>query len=577
MDPRFEADKYLSVWNERLLVDYLDEAAGKVPDRVAIIDFEYRTNRPIELTFRQLQSRVDQIAWGLIELGVNRGDVVSVQLPNWWHFVAIHLACLRVGATMNPLMPILRERELSFMLGLAASKVVVVPKTFREYDHEAMMWRIKASLPELRHVIVVDGSGPDSFERRLLDQAVPEEASKLFAARRPTADDVVQLLYTSGTTGEPKGVLHTSRTLLTATLPVIRHLHLHEGEAMLSATPLAHQLGFTLGMIIPIVLTSPIVMQDIWSAAGALDRIRKYGATFGMGAAPFVVDLIKTATKAGDARPLGTFLSAGAPISRLLVKRAREEIDVKVLSAYGMTENLLVSAIRPDDSRQKAFKTDGAAISGIELRVVDPQGVRLPPNQFGRLQTRGISTFVGYLKRPELYSVDNDGWFETGDLARLDEDGYVTITGRWKDVIIRGGENIPVVEIEDVLSRHSAVRQNAIVPMPDDRLGERACAFVVAEEGMSLTFLEMQQFLLASGVARAYWPERLELIEALPITATGKIQKFALRERVRELLEKDSHPSAKCPESRSPCWSQETLVTSIIQITDQFPRATDNR
>jgi cyclohexanecarboxylate-CoA ligase len=208
-----------------------------------------------------------------------------------------------------------------------------------------------------------------------------------------------------------------------------------------------------------------------------------------------------------------------------------------VLSAYGMTENLLVSAARPDDPEQKVSETDGAPSLGLELRVVDRDRSGLPPGQPGRLQTRGTSTFVGYLKRPELYNVDGEGWFDTGDLARLDADGYVTITGRWKDVIIRGGENIPVVEIENVLYHHPAVRQVAIVAMPDARLGERACAFVVAREAASLAFADMQEFLLKSGVARSYWPERLELVDALPMTATGKIQKFVLRERAKELMD----------------------------------------
>ena len=534
---RVHTDDFLAAWNDRLLVDYLDDAATKHPDRVAIVDFEYGTGRKIELSFGELRRRVDQIAWSLIGLRVRRGDVVSVQLPNWWHFVAVHLACLRVGATTNPLMPIFREREMSFMLGLAESRIVIVPKVFREFDHEAMIERIRPSLPALRHVVVVGGTGPNSFDRQFLAAEVPPDAAKVFAAQRPVADDVVQLLYTSGTTGEPKGVMHTSRTLLTTMLPSIRHLQLREGEPILSATPLAHQLGFILAVIVPIALGSPVVMQDVWNANVALERIRKFGVTFGMGATPFLADLIDTAAKEGDAGPLRTFLSAGAPIPRLLVQRAREEIGVKVLSAYGMTENLLVSAARPDDPEQKVSETDGAPSLGLELRVVDREGQALPTGQAGRLQTRGTSTFVGYLRRPELYNVDSEGWFDTGDLARLDADGYITITGRWKDVIIRGGENIPVVEIENVLYRHPAIRQVAIVAMPDARLGERACAFVVAREAASLALADMQEFLLKSGVARSYWPERLELIDALPMTATGKIQKFVLRERAKELVD----------------------------------------
>lgn len=530
-----DAGGYLANWGERLLVDYLDRAAEEQPERLAIVDFEYGTNAQLDLTFGELRRRVDRIAWSLIGLGIERGDVVSVQLPNWWHFIAVHLACLRIGAITNPLMPIFRERELTFMLGLAESKVVIVPKVFRDADHENMVERIRHSLPALRHVIAVGGTGANSFDQKLMSADVPADAADTFRSRRLTTDDVVQLLYTSGTTGEPKGVMHTSRTLMRTMLPGIDHLQLGPDDPILSATPLAHQLGFILGVIVPIVVRSTVVMQDVWNANVALRRIREHGVTFAMGATPFLADLVDHASKQGGAGSLKTFLSAGAPIPRMLVKRAREEINFKVLSAYGMTENLLVSSTRPQDPEQKVYETDGTPTLGIELRVVDPEGKVLPTGEAGRLLTRGTSTFVGYLKRPELYNVDKDGWFDTGDLARLDADGYVTITGRWKDVIIRGGENIPVVEIENVLYRHPAVRQIAIVAMPDVRLGERCCAFAVLRDEAKLEFAEMQAFLKQSGVARSYWPERLELVEAMPMTASGKIQKFVLRDIAKEL------------------------------------------
>jgi cyclohexanecarboxylate-CoA ligase len=530
------ATGHLARWKERILVDYLDEAIEKNPERVAIVHYEYGSGARQDLTFSELGRRVDQIAWNLIGLGVERGDAVSVQLPNWWHFIAVHLACLRIGAVTNPLMPIFRERELKFMLGLAESKVLIVPKLFRDTDHELMIERVLPSLPALKHVIVAGSDAANGFDRMLLNTPAPPDAAGIFGSRRPDVDDVVQLLYTSGTTGEPKGVMHTSRTLLRNMLPSIDRLQLGQDDPILSATPLAHQLGFILGVIVPVVVASSVVMQDVWSAPVALERIREHNVTFAMGATPFLADLIDHAAKAGDAGSLRTFLSAGAPIPRQLVKRAREEIGFKVLSAYGMTENLLVSSTRPDDPEQKVFETDGIPTVGIELRVVSLEGKILAIGEAGKLLTRGTSLFVGYLKRPELYNVDKEGWFDTGDLARLDADGYVTITGRWKDVIIRGGENIPVVEIENVLYRHPAVRQVAIVAMPDARLGERCCAFAVLRDETTLGFLSMQEFLEQSGVARSYWPERLELVDTLPMTASGKIQKFVLRDMAREFV-----------------------------------------
>ncbi|UPK29961.1 AMP-binding protein [Bradyrhizobium sp. 195] len=523
----------LAGWNERLLTDYLDLVADESGDDIAIVHHWYRDGARLTLTFADLRARVGRIAAGLTRLGIERGDVVSVQLPNWWHLIAVHLACLRIGAVTNPLMPIFRERELSFMLRLAESKVVIIPKLFRDTDHEELIQRVRPSLPALRHVVVVGGKGPNSFEQVLLGGAA--EALPLFAERRPSPDDVVQLLYTSGTTGEPKGVQHTTRTLMSNVLPSIDRLGLTKSDPIFCPTPLAHQLGFIIGVIAPIVLGSPAVLQDVWNPQVAPERIRENRVTFATGATPFLADLVEECTRNGGAGPLTGFLSAGAPIPRALVKRAREDAGFRVLSAYGMTENILVSATRPDDHEQKVYETDGYPTVGLQLRVVDEQGHELPSGTAGRLMTRGTSTFVGYLKRPELYNVDEDGWFETGDLARLDQDGYVTITGRLKDVVIRGGENIPVVEIENVLYRHPGVRQVAIVAMKDARLGERPCAFVVLKPGCSLAFTELRDFLKESGVARSYWPERLEIVETMPMTATGKIQKFVLRDMADRL------------------------------------------
>lgn len=523
----------LAGWNERLLTDYLDLVADESGEDIAIVHHEYRDGARLALTFADLRARVGRIAAGLTRLGIERGDVVSVQLPNWWHLIAVHLACLRIGAVTNPLMPIFRERELSFMLRLAESKVVIIPKLFRDTDHEELIQRVRPSLPALRHVVVVGGKGPNSFEQVLLGGAA--EALPLFAERRPSPDDVVQLLYTSGTTGEPKGVQHTTRTLMSNVLPSIDRLGLTKPDPIFCPTPLAHQVGFIIGVIAPIVLGSPVVLQDVWNPQVALERIRENRVTFATGATPFLADLVEECTRNGGAGPLTGFLSAGAPIPRALVKRAREDAGFRVLSAYGMTENILVSATRPDDHEQKVYETDGYPTVGLQLRVVDEQGHELPSGTAGCLMTRGTSTFVGYLKRPELYNVDENGWFETGDLARLDQDGYVTITGRLKDVVIRGGENIPVVEIENVLYRHPGVRQVAIVAMKDGRLGERPCAFVVLKPGCSLAFAELRDFLKESGVARSYWPERLEIVETMPMTATGKIQKFVLRDMADRL------------------------------------------
>jgi len=302
------------------------------------------------------------------------------------------------------------------------------------------------------------------------------------------------------------------------------------------ASPLAHQTGFMYGIMMPVWLGATLVLQDVWDPHRALDLIAAEGVTFTMGATPFLADLATAAeTRRADVASLRIFLSAGAPIPRALVRRATEALGADIISAWGMTENGAVTTTKPGDPPEKTFETDGCALRGMEVRVVDAEGASLPPGAEGRLQARGASNFVGYLKRPEWFAMDAEGWFETGDLARIDADGYVRITGRLKDVIIRGGENIPVVEVEGLIYHHPAVREAAVVAMPDARLGERACAFLTLREGAVLGFTELTRFLEAQGLARSYWPERLEVLADLPKTPSGKIQKNELRALARAL------------------------------------------
>ncbi|WP_027283996.1 AMP-binding protein [Rubritepida flocculans] len=508
-------------WGEETLLDHLARAVAATPEKTALVARRSDTGEETRLSYAALADRAARLAGGLAALGVGRGDVVSFQLPNWWEFTALHLACLKLGAVSNPLMPIFRERELRFMLGLAQSKVLVVPRRFRGFDHGAMAEALRAELPGLAHVLV----------------AGEESLAALFAAPPlppgPGAgpDDVIQLLYTSGTTGEPKGVTHSANTLLSNLRPFARRLGLGAEDVVHMPSPLAHQLGFMYGIMMPVMLGATAVLQDIFTAEEMARQIRAEGATFTMGATPFLNDLTEHVAASGQGTPsLRVFVSAGAPIPRALVAKARATLGAAIVSAWGMSENGAVTTTRLEDDAARATETDGLALPGMELRVLDPAGRPLPPGAEGALQVRGCSNFLGYLKRPELDPQDPEGWFDTGDLARMDAEGYIRIAGRAKDIIIRGGENIPVVEVEGLLFRHPAIAEVAVVGYPDPRLGERACAFVRLREGARLTLPEMVAYLEAQQMARQYMPERLEILDALPRTPSGKIQKFRLRE-----------------------------------------------
>ncbi|MFG1301173.1 AMP-binding protein [Xanthobacter sp. V3C-3] len=522
------------LWRDETLLDHFRRNVSARPDKTALIATRTEQGDAVRLTFADLDTLSDRLAVGLMRRDVAPGDVVSFQLPNWWQFTVLHLAALKVGAISNPLMAIFRERELTFMLGLAESKVFVVPSRFRNVDHRAIAKAVQAAVPTLTHVAVVDGEGDENFDLLLADDITAGERATL-ASRRLSPDAVIELLYTSGTTGEPKGVSHTSNTMLANLVPFAERLHLGVDDVVHMPSPMAHQLGFMYGLVLPAMLGATAVLQDIFVAETMARQITQEGATFTMGATPFLNDLSDYCLNTGTRTPtLRTFVSAGAPIPRALVVKAREALDAAIISAWGMSENGAVTTTRPDDPEEKVTGTDGCPLPGMEVRVVDINGALLAPGEEGILQVRGCSNFVGYLKRPGLAQVDREGWFDTGDIARMDEDGYIRIAGRSKDIIIRGGENIPVVEVENILFKHPAVAAVAIVGYPDQRLGERACAFVIPRAGMSLTFEEMVDYLKAQKMAMQYIPERLRVVDQLPSTPSGKIQKFRLREIARD-------------------------------------------
>ena len=525
------------LWHDRTINDDLDACVASCPDKVAVTAVQAETEKVTRFTYRELSNMADRVAVGLTKLGVARNDVVACQLPNWWQFTITYLACSRIGAVMNPLMHIFRERELSFMLKHGEAKVFIIPQTFRGFDYEKMVSDLKPSLPHLQHVVVVDGKGANSFEALL---SGPEwekdpQAATLLKQHRPGPDDVTQLIYTSGTTGEPKGVMHTANTTMANIIPYAERLHLNAQDVVLMASPMAHQTGFMYGLMMPIMLKSSAVILDVWEPLRAIDLIRQEGATFTMASTPFLSDLAKNVHESGKAVPtLRTFLCAGAPIPGPLVEQARSVLGTKIVSAWGMTENGAVTLIELNDPDERAFTTDGLPLKGVDLKVVDIDGSELPADQPGKLYVRSCSNFGGYLKRPQLNNTDADGWFDTGDLARIDAQGYVRITGRSKDVIIRGGENIPVVEIESLLYRHPAIAMAAIVAYPDERLGERACAVVVLKPGQSLDLPSLVDYLKEQKVATQYIPEKLVVRDAMPATPSGKIQKFKLRDMLRD-------------------------------------------
>lgn len=535
--------------------------AADDPDGTALVDV--RVSGSTTLTWSRLQERSEHIASLLLKLGVRQGEAVAFQLPNRAEFTALALACLRVRALCCPIMPIFREREAAFMLRRSGARVLFLPEEFKGRRHAA---EIAAMLAEgaaegaadtgrLEHVVVLPrhegraelpasaGAGTAAGRIRWHDwesalAATPVDRTGL-DARVPAPQDLTQLLFTSGTTGEPKGVLQRSEALTRAVSMEIRHLGLTGNDAIWIPSPLAHQTGFLYGMWLALVLGVPQIVQAEWDPQVALKSLREHGATFVQAATPFLMDLVR-AVEDGERAPqdLRIFVATGATVPRGLAERAGRVLGTTVLGAFGSTETCLAALAAPGDEPVQRWGTDGRALTGVRLRVTDGNGAELPPGTEGNYEIRTPTIFDGYLERPDLTAeaFTADGWYRTGDLATIDASGFLRITGRVKDVINRGGEKIPVAEIEQLLHEHPAVTDVAVVAMPDERLGERACAFVVLDDGAGLEFEEMQKYLDSHQVAKQYWPERLETTaEALPRNEVGKIQKFLLRERARGL------------------------------------------
>ncbi|MCD8515163.1 MAG: cyclohexanecarboxylate-CoA ligase [Burkholderiaceae bacterium] len=527
------------LWHDHTINQALDDCVATCPDKLALKAYRLESGTTTQFTYRELAAMADRIAVGLHKLGVGNNDIVACQLPNWWQFTLVYLACSRIGAVMNPLMHIFREHELNFMLKHGQAKVLIAPQRFRGFDFEQMAKGIQAHLPSLQQVVIVDGDGADSFEALLSGPPWEQDpdAARILATHRPGPDDVTQVIYTSGTTGEPKGVMHTANTTLANIIPYAQRLRLCASDVILMASPMAHQTGFMYGLMMPILLQTTAVLQDIWDPVKAIEIIQTEGASFTMASTPFLTDLTRKVAETGQSvNSLKTFVCAGAPIPGPLVEQARQVLPTKIVSAWGMTENGAVTLIELDDPDERACNTDGKPLPGAEIRIADAEGRPLPTGHPGRLLVRSCSNFGGYLKRPHLNGTDADDWFDTGDLAYQDAQGYIRISGRSKDVIIRGGENIPVVEIESMLYRHPAVAMVALVAYPDERLGERACAVVVPKPGQTIDLHSIVQYLKDQQVAVQYIPERLEVLEAMPTTPSGKIQKFKLREQLKRLL-----------------------------------------
>lgn len=530
---RIDAMEESGQWTDEHLFDRFRARAGELGDRPLVID------RHGVLSWSQAAEAVDRLSRGFLELGIRPRDVVQLQLPNRREFPLSVLALERIGAVVNPVAPIFRSNEVSVMSELARPRAVVTVEAFRGYELAGMHLALRETHTHVEHVIVAPTTPgetsalPDALDwEGLMALGLESDLSdRALELLRPSPNDVCEVMFTSGTTGQPKGVMHTQNTVNVATdlflarvAPDCSRFHM--------ASTLAHQTGYLYGIRGPITAGGSVVYQEVWDPAEFSDLIEDHRIEASMGATPFLADLL--AVDGLDQRDLSSFkafVCAGAAIPLPVLEQARDRLPCTVMPGWGMTETGLSTTGHRDDPFER-LATDGAALDGQEVRVVDDDGLPVAAGVEGDLQFRGSEAFVGYLQgRETTESCWRDGWFDTGDRAIMDAQGYISISGRTKDIIIRGGENIPVKEVEDVLLRHPAVGGVAVIAKPHGRLGETGCAVVIAD-GSPPTLDELVAFLSEQGVTRQFWPEDLRLVDEFPMTPSGKIQKYRLRQLV---------------------------------------------
>ena len=483
--------------------------------------------------YAELAAATERFAARLAGLGVRRGDVVAVQLPNWWELLPLSLACARIGAVFCPLMVIYRRRELDYILRLTGARVCITMARWDGARLADVVCDIAAGLPDLEHVIVAgrtDGTGP-AGTIGFGDWFSGEPAAAVDRTAELGPDEPFLLLFTSGTTGEPKGVLHSQNTLYASAAAYADVLGQDAGTVTFISHTATHYSGFVTGMLTSLLRGGATLLTEAWDPAAFVAIAPKYQVNVFYGAPNFLVDLLAACQASpADLASLRFVISGSAPIPPPVLARIRAAFDVRVLALWGMTENGATTMTRLDDPPDWAEHSDGRPLGGMEVRI-DLSAAPGSQDGSGLFLVRGPSQCLGYFRRAELYAscLDPDGWFDTGDLARPDGRGGIRISGRVKDLVLAQGINVPVAEVESALLGHPAVRDAAVIGVPTES-DEIVCA-VIVPDGEPPSLGSVRAHLAGEGFTELFWPRRIEITGELPRTVTGKVRKVELRER----------------------------------------------
>ncbi|ENK9983130.1 medium-chain fatty-acid--CoA ligase [Escherichia coli] len=534
-EQRRAAYRQQGLWGDASLADYWQQTARAMPDKIAVVD-----NHGASYNYSALDHAASCLANWMLAKGIESGDRIAFQLPGWCEFTVIYLACLKIGAVSVPLLPSWREAELVWVLNKCQAKMFFAPTLFKQTRPVDLILPLQNQLPQLQQIVGVDKLAPATSSLSL--SQIIADNTPLTTAITTHGDELAAVLFTSGTEGLPKGVMLTHNNILASERAYCARLNLTWQDVFMMPAPLGHATGFLHGVTAPFLIGARSVLLDIFTPDACLALLEQQRCTCMLGATPFVYDLLNVLEKQpADLSALRFFLCGGTTIPKK-VARECQQLGIKLLSVYGSTESSPHAVVNLDDPLSRFMHTDGYAAAGVEIKVVDDARKTLPPGCEGEEASRGPNVFMGYFDEPELTAraLDEEGWYYSGDLCRMDEAGYIKITGRKKDIIVRGGENISSREVEDILLQHPKIHDACVVAMPDERLGERSCAYVVLKAPHhSLSLEEVVAFFSRKRVEKYKYPEHIVVIEKLPRTASGKIQKFLLRKDIMRRLTQD--------------------------------------
>lgn len=534
-EQRRAAYRQQGLWGDASLADYWQQTARAMPDKIAVVD-----NHGASYTYSALDHAASCLANWMLAKGIESGDRIAFQLPGWCEFTVIYLACLKIGAVSVPLLPSWREAELVWVLNKCQAKMFFAPTLFKQTRPVDLILPLQNQLPQLQQIVGVDKLAP-ATSALSLSQIIADN-TPLTTAITVHGDELAAVQFTSGTEGLPKGVMLTHNNILASERAYCARLNLTWQDVFMMPAPLGHATGFLHGVTAPFLIGARSVLLDIFTPDACLALLEQQRCTCMLGATPFVYDLLNLLEKQpADLSALRFFLCGGTTIPKKVARECQQR-GIKLLSVYGSTESSPHAVVNLDDPLSRFMHTDGYAAAGVEIKVVDDARKTLPPGCEGEEASRGPNVFMGYFDEPELTAraLDEEGWYYSGDLCRMDEAGYIKITGRKKDIIVRGGENISSREVEDILLQHPKIHDACVVAMPDERLGERSCAYVVLKAPHhSLSLEEVVAFFSRKRVAKYKYPEHIVVIEKLPRTASGKIQKFLLRKDIMRRLTQD--------------------------------------